>query len=95
MEDFKKTFYKKISFIIKMVRVYNMYIVSEDWFDVAIANNEHTKTNKNGLHEYGTSFKIKSLMSLYESEFSNILSNYHIKCIPNKKQKVIIFKNEP
>ena len=93
MEDFKKTFYKKINFIIKMVRVYNTYIVPEDWFDVAIANNDHTKTNKNGLHEYGTSFKIESLISLYETEFNSILSNYHIKYIPNKKQKVIIFKS--
>lgn len=93
MEDFKKTFYKKINFIIKMVSVYNKYIVPEDWFDVAIANNDHTKTNKNGLHEYGTSFKIESLISLYESEFNNILSNYNIKYIPNKKQKVIIFKS--
>lgn len=93
MEDFKKTFYKKINFIIKMVSIYNKYIVPEDWFDVAIAHNDHTKTNKNGLHEYGTSFKIESLISLYETEFNNILSNYHIKYIPNKKQKVIIFKS--
>jgi hypothetical protein len=94
MEDLKNTFYKKINFIIKMVRVYSMYSVPEDWFDVAIANKDHTKTNKNGLHEYGTSFKIDSLISLYEAEFNNILSNYHIQYIPNKKQKVIIFKNE-
>ncbi len=94
MEDFKNTFYKKIIFIIKMVRVYNMYIVPENWFDVAIAKDDHNKTNKNGIHEYGTSFKIESLISLYKTEFNDILSNYHIQYIPNKKQKIIIFKNE-
>lgn len=85
---------KKIIFIVKMVSIYNTYIVPDDWFDVAIANDIHTKTNKNGLHEYGTSFRVESLINIYKSDFNNIINKYHIKYIPNKKQKVIIFKSE-
>ena len=73
MDDYYTTFIKKITFITQMVDIYSQYAVPSDFFNISRADTEKY-TNKNGIHQYGTQFKIFSLINEYKDEFDRILN---------------------
>lgn len=92
MNDYYSTFKTKISFIIQIVNIYGTYIVPIDFFEFSkeISDGQN-KITKQGVHEYGTQFKIFSLLDEFKEEFQRILSSCNIIC-EFKKNKTIVFK---
>ena len=92
MNDYYSTFKTKISFIIQMVNIYGTYIVPISFFEFSKEiNNGQNKITKQGVHEYGTQFKIFSLLDEFKEEFQRILNSCNIVC-EFKKNKTITFK---
>lgn len=92
MNDYYTTFITKISFIIQIVDTYGMYIVPVDFFEFSKEiNNGQNKITKQGIHEYGTQFKIFSLLDEFKEEFERILNSCNI-AYEFKKNKTIVFK---
>jgi len=92
MNDYYTTFMTKISFITQMVDTYGIYIVPVDFFEFSKEiDNGQNKITKQGIHEYGTRFKIFSLLDEFKEEFQRILSSCNIS-FEIKKNKTIIFK---
>lgn len=92
MNDYYSTFKTKISFIIQMVNTYGTYIVPIDFFEFSKEiDNGQNKITKQGVHEYGTQFKIFSLLDEFKEEFQRVLNSCNIIC-EFKKNKTIVFK---
>ena len=92
MNDYSSTFMTKISFIIQMVNTYGIYIVPVDFFEFSKEiDNGQNKITKQGVHEYGTQFKIFSLLDEFKEEFQKVLNSYNIS-FEIKKNKTITFK---
>ena len=92
MNDYYSTFKTKISFIVQMVNTYGKYIVPIDFFEFSKEiDNGHNKITKQGVHEYGTQFKIFSLLDEFKEDFQRVLNSCNIMC-EFKKNKTIVFK---
>lgn len=92
MNDYYSTFKTKISFIIQIVNIYGIYIVPIDFFEFSKEINDgQNKITKQGIHKYGTQFKIFSLLDEFKEEFQKVLNSYNIAC-EFKKNKTIVFK---
>jgi hypothetical protein len=82
----------KISFITQMVDTYGIYIVPVDFFEFSKEIDDgQNKITKQGIHKYGTRFKIFSLLDEFKEEFQRILNSCNIS-FEIKKNKTIIFK---
>lgn len=92
MNDYYTTFMTKISFITQMVDTYGTYIVPADFFEFSKEIDDgQNKITKQGIHEYGTRFKIFSLLEEFKDEFQRILNSCDIT-FEIKKNKTIAFK---
>jgi hypothetical protein len=92
MNDYYSTFKTKISFIIQIVNIYGIYIVPIDFFEFSKEINDgQNKITKQGIHKYGTQFKIFSLLDEFKEEFQKVLNSYNIS-FEIKKNKTIVFK---
>jgi len=92
MNDYYSTFMTKISFITQMVDTYGIYIVPVDFFEFSKEIDDgQNKITKQGIHKYGTRFKIFSLLDEFKEEFQRILNSCNIS-FEIKKNKTIIFK---
>ena len=92
MNDYYTTFMTKISFITQMVDTYGIYIVPVDFFEFSKEIDDgQNKITKQGIHKYGTRFKIFSLLDEFKEEFQRILNSCNIS-FEIKKNKTIIFK---
>ena len=89
MDNYIKTFNLKMNFIINMVNAFYAYRVDASWFDISIVS-DNNNIPKKGLHEYGTSFKMVSLLDKYKPEFNKILESNNI--LFEKSKKGFIFK---
>jgi hypothetical protein len=92
MNDYYSTFKTKISFIIQMVNIYRIYIVPVSFFEFSKEINDgQNKITKQGIHKYGTQFKIFSLLDEFKEEFQKVLNSCDIS-FEIKKNKTIVFK---
>ena len=83
MDNYKDTFLKKLSFIIKMVMYYGSYKIPKDWWDVATVTNS-SSVKKGKTHEYGTSFKVERLDKMFKEDYDKILSDCNIQTTEDK-----------
>lgn len=92
MNDYYKTFIKKMTYITQMVDIYGQISVPEDFFEVSktFSSEDDDRLNKNGIHEYGVRFKLFSLINEYKDEYKRILDSCGIKCVV-RKDKTILF----
>ena len=92
MNDYYKTFIKKMTYITQMVNIYGQISVPKDFFEISKPFNseDDDRINKNGIHDYGVRFKIFSLINEYKDEYKRILDSCDIKCVV-RKDKTILF----
>jgi len=94
MDNFKDTFLKKLSFVIRMVMYFGKYKIPKDWWDVATVNS-NSKDIKNGaVHESGTSFRIERLDKMYKQEYDRTLLNCNVK-VTEDKYGIYYKRNSP
>jgi len=83
MDNYKDTFLKKLSFVIKMVMYYGTYKIPVDWWDVAtVTNSVPVKAGK--THEYGTSFRVERLDKMFKEDYDKVLSDCNIQATEDK-----------
>jgi len=73
--DLKEVFEIKLSYILKMIEVLKIFQVPNDWWDYAWTDKP---TDKNGMHEYGTAFKIIPLHKQFYKEYQEELKKNNI-----------------
>lgn len=102
MNNYKDTFLKKLTFVIRMVTYFGAYNVPKDWWDVSVVRDENVKTPEKGkIHEARTSFVIKRLDTMYKPEYERVLMTCDVKVsedkhgIYYKKLNTTTFKNTP
>lgn len=89
--DYLTVLKNKAYLIIRMVYLNGSMTYENDYFMVAIPNNDE-KLNKQGVHEYGTSFVYKSLLELYSRDFREIMNQYGIEYKQVKRSHVFKLK---
>ena len=74
----KEAFDTKLEYLIQMVKIYGGFSIPLDWFEYAQPSKE-SKSNKNGIHEYGTTFTILRLEKEYSKQLKQRLDAEGIK----------------
>lgn len=84
MDNFKDTFLKKLSFVIRMVMYFGAYKILKDWWEVATVNSSSGTVKKGKTHEYGTSFRVERLDKMFKEDYDKTLSDYNIRTSEDK-----------
>lgn len=86
MNNYKDTFLKKLTFVIRMVTYFGAYNVPKDWWDVSVVRDENVKTPAKGqIHEARTVFIMKRLDNMYKPEYERVLMTCNIKVTEDKE----------